>query len=287
MALTPPSSRGSSGSGTVTSVTAGDTSIVVGGTPTDPTIETATLDVIAADHPPAANWSNNSKRITSLANGAAAQDAAAFGQIPTALPPNGAAGGDLAGSFPNPTFGLGKVLIPPTRPGIAESFPRTLIPGNAGASGFYASQTLLLTLIALPAGLTVTSIAFASGTTPLNTGTHQIFGLFDDNTGHETGTPRALLRGTSDDTSTAWAATTVKTLNLTSPYTTVNEGLFYVGILVAATTPPSLLATTGVTTAVTGLAPILCGSSSTGVTALPNPAAAMTAAQSTAWCYLS
>ena len=72
-------------SGGVASVTAGDTSIVVGGTSSDPTIETATLDVIAADHPPAAAVAMNSKKITGLADGSAAQDAAAFGQIPTAL----------------------------------------------------------------------------------------------------------------------------------------------------------------------------------------------------------
>jgi len=70
------------GSGTVTSVTAGDTSVVVGGTSGAPTIETATLDVIAADHPPAANWSNAGHKITSLANGSGAQDAAAYGQTP-------------------------------------------------------------------------------------------------------------------------------------------------------------------------------------------------------------
>ena len=70
--------------GLVTSVTAGDTSIVVGGTSAAPTLETGTLDVIAADHPPAANWSNNSHKITSLANGSASSDAAAFGQIPVA-----------------------------------------------------------------------------------------------------------------------------------------------------------------------------------------------------------
>lgn len=77
------SGQGGGGGGGVASVTAADTSIVVGGTPTNPTVRTNTLDVIATDHPPAADWSNNSKKITGLANGAAATDAAAFGQIPS------------------------------------------------------------------------------------------------------------------------------------------------------------------------------------------------------------
>lgn len=65
-----------------TVVTAADTSIVVGGTAAAPTIRTNTLDVIATQHPPAAAVGMNSQKITSLANGTAATDGAAFGQIP-------------------------------------------------------------------------------------------------------------------------------------------------------------------------------------------------------------
>jgi len=112
--LSPSSSRGSGGGGSVNSVTAADTSIVVAGTATDPTIATATLDVIAADHPPAAAWSNNSKKITNLANGSAAQDAAAFGQIPTTYVASVAAGDAsivVGGTAANPTLETGTLDV--------------------------------------------------------------------------------------------------------------------------------------------------------------------------------
>ena len=91
-----PFTPGGGGGGSVVSVTAGDASITVGGTATNPTIETGTLDQIANLHPAAANWSNNSHKITSLANGTAAQDAVAFGQIPAALGTIGSDGQVLA-----------------------------------------------------------------------------------------------------------------------------------------------------------------------------------------------
>lgn len=66
----------------VRSVTAADTSVVIGGTGTAPTVRTGTLDVVATQHPPAASVPMNSQKFTGLANGSAAADSAAYGQTP-------------------------------------------------------------------------------------------------------------------------------------------------------------------------------------------------------------
>jgi hypothetical protein len=70
----------------VSSVTAADTSIVVGGSGSAPTVRTNTLDVIATDHPPAGDWSNNSHKITSLTAGVASTDAVNVSQLPLSTP---------------------------------------------------------------------------------------------------------------------------------------------------------------------------------------------------------
>lgn len=83
---------------------------------------TGTLDQV----PHAAAAVNlNSQKITSLANGTASSDAAAFGQIPSSLPPSGTAGGALSGTYPSPGLAASPALTgtptAPTAPPLTDS----------------------------------------------------------------------------------------------------------------------------------------------------------------------
>lgn len=132
--------------GGVASVTAGDTSVVVDNTdPTNPTIETGTLDVIATDHPPAADWSNNSQKITDLADGVNPQDAATVAQLGSgadAVPIGDPTGYTTSIAYTDPVSGNPVTVM--TFPGdtsvaawgvSGDAFPRTVLrvsPNNSG-----------------------------------------------------------------------------------------------------------------------------------------------------------
>lgn len=140
-----------------------------------------------------------------------------------------------------------------------------------------SSGRLSLQAIWLPAGTTINSISFWSATTALATGTNQLFGLYDSNLN--------LLRSSTNDTSTAWAANSRKTLSLTSSFTTTYSGLHYLGIMVAATTVPTLKGNTAKTGGqLNAGAPSMGGTSTTGLTtALPATAAAPGTVTTSIW----
>jgi hypothetical protein len=151
----------------------------------------------------------------------------------------------------------------------AETMPRETCP-EVNTVAPTASGTLFMQAIYLYAGQLVSNITVSSATTAAGTPTGGRVGLYSAN--------RALLATSADQTTTAWAANTVKTLAMTTPYRVPTSGLYYIGFYMTATT----VITTKGGTAKTGgqlasSVPILHGTSTTGLTTtLPDPAAAIT-----------
>ena len=162
---------------------------------------------------------------------------------------------------------------------LAETMQRETCP-EVNTAAPTASGALFLQAIYLQAGQIVSNITMASATTAAGTPTHYWFALYSG------GTSPALLASSADQTSTAWAANTVKTLAMTTPYRVPTSGLYYIGVAMVATTVCTLKGGTARTGGqLASAAPIIAGASSTGITtALPNPAASITA-NSTASIY--
>lgn len=141
-------------------------------------------------------------------------------------------------------------------------------------------------LIYLPAG-TINSITVVSGGTAANTPTNQWFSIYS--------TARAKLAVTADDTTTAWGTNTAKTLTISGGYTVPTEGLYYLGVMVAAAVVPTIagfVSGNGNAT-VASLPPIIAGhdATNTGLTTpatAPATAAALTTnAQASFYAYVS
>lgn len=201
----------SSAAGSATTFSRGDHAH---GTPAMPR-----LDQVSA---PTAAVSLNSQKITTLANGTAAQDAAAFGQIP------------LAGTS-STTYTVGndtRVLQAHNtlKPNafLAVNYEPEAVSGTAGAN---VSGTIYLHKIYLAQGQTVTGLAVGVQTLGATlTAAQNLMGLYDAS-GNRV--------GVTADQSTAWTTTGFKTAALTSSYSVTTAGFYYVGILAVGTTPPA------------------------------------------------
>lgn len=154
----------------------------------------------------------------------------------------------------------------------AQTFDRRLASGTVFAP---TTQVLTLTAIELPAGKVVTGISFVSGSTAESGGSHLWFALYDRNL-------NLLAQGTDETGAAAFAANSVHRQALTAPQTCLYSGLYYLGFCATASGMPTLLcsvvATVNATGNITGMTPIVAGTStgSLGASA-PNPAAALTA----------
>lgn len=163
---------------------------------------------------------------------------------------------------------------------IAQTFPRQNRIQDAVTCP--TGTLVLMGGIVIPNGVPVASISFISSTTALSVGTHQWFCLVDRSLN--------VLRKTTNDTSTAWAANTVKTLNLSSSYTPSSDIEVYLGIVQVATTPATVWGVTGSGT-VNTVGGAIAGRSTAGLTdpaSLGATAAALSPVIGDAiWAYIS
>jgi hypothetical protein len=158
----------------------------------------------------------------------------------------------------------------------AETIPRQICTETNTSA--LASGTLFMQAIYLRRGQIVANISFFSATSAASGPTHGLFGLYNNS--------RDLLASSADFTSEAWAANSIKTKAMTTPYTVLTSGLYYLAIMcTASTNVPTLKGNTAITGAqLAGTAPILHGTADAGLTTtLPNPAAAITVGTTTVW----
>lgn len=143
-------------------------------------------------------------------------------------------------------LGLGDPTNPSTF--YRRNLPRVGLYDSASDSGQVALATGVMTSVPLflQAGDVVTNLSFRSGATAAGTPTNYWFALYSD-----AATP-ALLSQSADQTSTAWAANTTKTLALGAAQTISRTGVYWAACMVTATTPPTLLGCVAAPAIVTG-----------------------------------
>jgi hypothetical protein len=135
----------------------------------------------------------------------------------------------------------------------------------------------------LTRGQLITTVNAVSGGTAAITPTHQWVVIANS--------ARVVVATSADGLTAAIGTNTALAYNLTTPYTVPTTGLYYVGIVVVAGTVPTFSGVSGVATVPAGLAPILGGTSNTGIAggpvAIGTTLTAITATAGIIWFYLT
>lgn len=135
---------------------------------------------------------------------------------------------------------------------------------TASGSSSPASGTLYIQKVFIPAGKTVANIGFVTSTTAATGPTHWWAALLDNN--------YKQIAHSADQLTAAIPASTWQNLPMTAPVNITRTGTYYLAVMIAATTPPTLAcATTApLTVFVTGAnapTPFPNGASTSGLTA--------------------
>lgn len=156
-----------------------------------------------------------------------------------------------------------------------ENIPRAH--GNMGNQAILTSGREFCSRIFLKAG-SLTTVTFYSATTALATGTAQ-WATVRDSSG------TLLTNGQSADrTNTAWAAFSGKSFTFTS-LTIPSDGEYYIGLMVAATTVPSLTGVSMNTAAIGSIAPTIFGEDITARTTTAETTVTLVAQQQGPYLY--
>lgn len=131
---------------------------------------------------------------------------------------------------------------------------------DAGTVGVSGTMTVARSRNVIPAGTTITTAKVYSGNTAAVTPTNQWVCLIDDDTN------RNVLVKSADKTTEAWGTDTEKVFTFTGGYTTTTAIRPYVGLVVVAGTMPNIMADVHGRGAITKVTPIMCGTSTTGLT---------------------
>lgn len=162
---------------------------------------------------------------------------------------------------------------------IAETCSRAFATGTVTP---VTGRAEVLGAVGVPADIPVTNISLVTSSVAISGASNQWVALVDAAT-------LAVVAKSQDRTNTAWSANAVKTFTFSPAYTPSADSMLLVVFVAVATTMPTLRGG-GTVGTITGIAPVLCGASTTGLTdpaSLGGTLGAITASASVGYAWLT